>query len=241
MAAAEALGQTASQPKAPAYDVVTIRPSAPGGRAGADTTSDSYTARSMTLKMLLEDAYGVRQQLISGIPRPLEEPRFDLQAKVVDPETIRSLTDEQRPAMLLQVLQDRFRLKAHIEMKVLPVYNLVVLHGGPKFKDATNESLNNADMEVRRRMLTATAQPMPALANILTALVNRTVLDQTGLTGSYDFTLRWTPDATEAATDVMSAPGIFAAVEDQLGLKLRPGKGPVKTLVVDEAEMPGEN
>lgn len=234
-------GQTASEAKLPAYDVVTIRPSLPGGRGDTDTTADSYIAHNVTLKMMLEDAYGIRQPLISGLPRPLEEIRFDLQAKAVDPETIRGLKEEQRDAMLLQVLKDRFRLKAHVEMKVLPVYDLVVLRGGPKFKDAPKESVDNADMEVRRRMINATAQPMPALANILTSMLNRSVLDKTGLAGSYDFTLRWTPDAAEAATDVMAPPGLFAAVEDQLGLKLQSNKGPVRTLVVDAAEMPGEN
>jgi uncharacterized protein (TIGR03435 family) len=238
---AAAAAQTASGAKAPAYEVVTIRPSAPGGRADTDTTTDSYTARNVTLKMLLEDAYGIRQQLVSGVPKPLEQARFDLQAKVVDPETIRGLKDEQRAAMLLQVLEDRFHLKAHVEMKELPVYDLVVMRGGPKFKAATKESLANADMDVRRRTMIATAQPMPALAAILTALVNRSVLDGTGLTGVYDFTLHWTPEGMQEATDVMAPPGIFAALEDQLGLRLRPGRGEVRTLVVDEAEVPGEN
>jgi uncharacterized protein (TIGR03435 family) len=226
----------------PAYDVVTIRPSPPGGwRGDTDTNADSYLAHNVTLKAMLEDAYGIRQHLISGVPRALEDARFDLQAKVVDQETIHSLKDEQRPAMLLQVLEDRFRLKAHVEMKVLPIYDLVVARGGPKFKEATKESLENEDMEVRRRMLTASAQTMADLANALTGVLNRTVLDETGLAGRYDFTLRWTPDGSDAATDVMAPPRIFDAVEGQLGLRLRPGRGEVKTLVVDEAEMPGEN
>ena len=226
----------------PAYDVVTIRPSPPGGwRGDTDTNADSYLAHNVTLKAMLEDAYGIRQHLISGVPRALEDARFDLQAKVVDQETIHSLKDEQRPAMLLQVLEDRFRLKAHVEMKVLPIYDLVLARGGPKFKEATKESLENEDMEVRRRMLTATAQTMPDLANALTGVLNRTVLDETGLAGRYDFTVRWTPEGSDAAADVMAPPGIFDALEGQLGLKLRAGRGEVKTLVVDEAEMPGEN
>jgi uncharacterized protein (TIGR03435 family) len=226
----------------PAYDVVTIRPSLPGGwRGDTDTNADSYLAHNVTLKAMLEDAYGIRQHLISGVPRALEDARFDLQAKVVDQERIHSLKDEQRPAMLLQVLEDRFRLKAHVEMKVLPIYDLVLARGGPKFKEATKESLENEDMEVRRRMLTATAQTMPDLANALTGVLNRTVLDETGLAGRYDFTMRWTPDGSDAAADVMAPPGIFDALEGQLGLRLRAARGEVKTLVVDEAEMPGEN
>jgi uncharacterized protein (TIGR03435 family) len=226
----------------PAYDVVTIRPSAPGGwRGDTDTNADSYLARNVTLKAMLEDAYGIRQHLISGVPRALEEARFDLQAKVVDPETIHSLKDEQRSAMLLQVLEDRFHLKAHVEGKVLPIYGLVLARGGPKFKEATKESLENEDMEVRRRMLTATAQTMADLASALTGVLNRTVLDETGLAGRYDFTVRWTPEGSDAAADVMAPPGIFDALEGQLGLRLRAGRGEVKTLVVDEAEMPGEN
>ena len=241
MAATPAPSQSAIEAKAPAYEVVTIRPSAPGGRPDADSDSDSYTARNVTLKMLLEDAYGIRQQLISGVPRSLREARFDVQAKVVDADTMRRLKDEQRPAMLLQVLQERFRLKAHVEIKLLPVYELVVMRGGPKFKEATKESLANADMEVRRRRLTATAQTMPALADALTGVVDRTVVDKTGLAGSYDFTARWTPDGAEGATDVMAPPRISDGLQEQLGLRLRPGKGEVRTLVVDEAQAPGEN
>jgi uncharacterized protein (TIGR03435 family) len=242
MFAATGWGQAAGGKKTPAYDVVTIRPSMPGGgRPDTDTSANSYTARNVTLKMLLEDAYGIRQPLISGVPRPLREARFDLQAKVVDADTVHNLKDEERQAMLLEVLNDRFRLKAHVEMKVLPVYDLMLMRAGPKFHEATKESVANADMEARRRMITATAQSMPALANILTSMLNRSVLDKTGLTRVYDFELRWTPDAAEAATDVMAPPGIFAALEDQLGLKLRSGKGSVRTLVVDEAELPGEN
>ena len=225
----------------PSYDVVTIRPSAPGWRrADLDANEDSYTARGATLKMLLEDAYGIRQQLISGVSGPLLEARYDLQAKVVDPDVIHRLTDEQRPAMLLQVLQDRFHVKAHVEMKVLPLYELVVARGEPKFKPAPKESVDAPDMEVHRRMIDAKAQGMASLANILTAMINRSVIDKTGLPGTYDFTLQWSPDA-EAGADVMAPPGLFAALEDQLGLKLRPAKGPVRTLVVDEAEMPTAN
>jgi uncharacterized protein (TIGR03435 family) len=238
-ASANASGLSAHE--LPAYDVVTIKLSAPGGRgADFDTNEDSYIARGATLKMLLEDAYGIRSQLISGITGPLAETRFDLEAKVVDPDAMRKLTDEQRPAMLQQVLEDRFRVKAHVEMKELPLYELVLARGGPKFKQAAKESVDAPEMEIHRRMLDAKAQAMPALANVLTATIGRSVVDKTGLEGNFDFSLRWSPDA-EAGADVMAPPGLFAALEDQLGLKLRSAKGPVRTLVVDEAEMPTSN
>ncbi len=81
----------------------------------------------------------------------------------------------------------------------------------------------------------------------LTGAVGRTVIDKTGLAGNYDFELKWTPEhgdqpsADSGQTDAQSGPSIFTALEEQLGLKLQPSKGPVQTLVVDHVEMPTEN
>ena len=93
---------------------------------------------------------------------------------------------------------------------------------------------------MHNRELTAHDIPMASLASTLEGQVHRTVIDKTGLTGSYDFTLKWSPDdGSTAQTD--AAPYIFTALQEQLGLKLQPAKGPVETLIVDHAEMPSEN
>jgi uncharacterized protein (TIGR03435 family) len=85
--------------------------------------------------------------------------------------------------------------------------------------------------------------PISAVANQLGYALNRTVIDKTGLTGKYDLSLKWRPD-NQPPSDNSSGddlPGLFTAVQEQLGLKLEPSKGPVDTLVIDHIEMPSEN
>jgi uncharacterized protein (TIGR03435 family) len=131
-------------------------------------------------------------------------------------------------------------LKAHTETKILPVYELVVIKGGPKFKQSAGDSTGSRGTSIHNRELTAHDIPMRSFASTLEGQVHRTVIDKTGLEGSYDLTLKWSPDdATSTQTD--SAPIIFTALQEQLGLKLQAAKGPVETLVVDHAEMPSEN
>lgn len=96
--------------------------------------------------------------------------------------------------------------------------------------------------------ITAGATPVSSLVFTLTSVVGRTVIDKTGLTGKYNFELKWTPEhGVQASTDngqadpENSAPSIFTALQEQLGLKLQSSRGPVETLVVDHIEMPSEN
>jgi uncharacterized protein (TIGR03435 family) len=92
--------------------------------------------------------------------------------------------------------------------------------------------------------MTGTAIPISSLAGNLAFRVERNVIDKTGLTGRYDINLKWTPEDLEGKTDASAdnnAPDLFTALQEQLGLKLEPSKGPVDTLVVDHVEMPTEN
>jgi uncharacterized protein (TIGR03435 family) len=229
--------------KVPAYDVITIRPDKSGSGSVSINVHDArYSATNVSVKKLLQNAYDIRENLISGVPGPIDSARFDIEAKVVDPDrkTLESLTGKQRQSMLRPLLIDRFQLKVHTEIKTLPVYDLVVIKGGPKFKQSTDQGSNNRDMEVRNTALAAHDLPMASLADTLAGLVNRTVIDRTGLAGNYDLALKWSPDdASEAQTD--SAPSIFTALQEQLGVKLQSAKGPVETLIVDHVEMPAEN
>ena len=159
--------------------------------------------------------------------------------------------------MMQAMLADRFKLKAHRETKDLPMYALVVAKGGFKLKDADPnntypngikgpDGVSHAGMMMMRRdMLTAQAVPISSLAGNLAGQLHRIVLDRTGLTGKYDITLRWSPDEMsneqqDAATTI-SAPSIFTALDEQLGLKLESTRGPVDAIVVDHIEMPSEN
>jgi uncharacterized protein (TIGR03435 family) len=231
--------------KLPAYDVVSIKLNKSGsGSVNVHSDDNRYSASNVSLKDLLENAYGIKKDLITGVTGPIESAHFDVEAKIVDrdPDALKKLTGRQYGQMLLPFLAERFRLKAHTEIKTLPVYELVVVKDGPKFKqseDDTHGSGTSTHGDHNGRELSAHNLSMTSLASTLTNEVHRTVIDKTGLTGKYDLGLKWSTDDGAAQAD--SAPEIFTALQEQLGLKLQAGKGPVETLVVDSVEMPSEN
>jgi len=231
--------------KLPVYDVVSIKPNKSGNGAwGWGGSADSYTGTNLSVKSLLQAAYDIKPDLISGVSGPIDSARFDVIAKIVDPDpaVMKKLTDKQRQAMLLPFLIERFQLKAHTEAKILPVYELFVIPDGPKFKQSSDSSHQGAGWGIRDNhgTITANSFPMTSLASLLTDVVHRTVIDKTGLTGKYDISLKWSQyDGTDQPAD--SGPSIFTALQEQLGLKLKSAKGPVETLVVDHIAMPSEN
>jgi uncharacterized protein (TIGR03435 family) len=258
-----------SDVKVPAFDVVSVKPNkSDSGMVRIMGKPDGYSATNVSLKMLIQGAYGIREDLISGAPSWADAARFDIDAKVAgsDVEALKKLSPEQRRSILQPLLADRFRLKVHTETKQLPVYELVLAKGGSKLKEATAgdtyaNGIKGPDgvgrggmMRVGRGQLNAQAVPMTSLANMLSQQLHRTVIDKTGLTGKYDLELNWTPDQgsdpmfkgsegsqrTDTALDT-SGPSIFTALQEQLGLKLQSAKGPVETLVIDHVEMPSEN
>jgi len=230
----------------PPYDVASVRVN----NNAADTGSlnfhdDALIVRNLPLDYIIEFAYDIPSDRVSGLPGSLKDQRFDIDAKVVPsdgskpPET----TASQDQAKLILLLVDRFQLKVHIEPKVMPTYDLVVAKGGPKVKlsqDELKDSTWNINGENTSKVLTGKGAAMGDLASALTDEVHRKVIDKTGLTGHADITLKWSDDvAAEAGgPNVIS---IFTALEDQLGLKLQPSKGSVDTLVIDHVEMPSEN
>src|SRR6185503_13747331 len=109
--------------KLPEYDVVSIRPNKSGsGSVDVESNIDRYAATNISFKGLLEDAYGIKKELISGVSGPIDSARFDVVAKIIDPDpkVIRKLTNGQRQSMLLPILAERFQLEAHTEIKILP-------------------------------------------------------------------------------------------------------------------------
>ncbi len=231
--------------KLPVYDVVSIKVNKSGsGSVNVNSDDNRYSASNVSLKDLLENAYGIKKDLISGVSGQVGSARFDIEAKIVDrdPDALKKLTGKQYGQMLLPFLVERFQLKAHTETRILPVLELVVIKDGPKFKqsgDDTHGSGTSTHGDHNGRELTARNISMTSLASSLTNEVHRTVIDKTGLAGKYDLAVKWSTDEGSAQAD--SAPEIFTALQEQLGLKLQPGKGPVETLVVDSVEMPSEN
>jgi uncharacterized protein (TIGR03435 family) len=236
-----------SDAKIPSYDVVVIKPNKSGtGSSRISSNMNLYNATNVSLKILLQDAYDLNEDLIAGIPDSIESARFDIQAKVVDtdPDVLKKLDTEQRRAMRRAILVDRFQLKAHIERKTLPVYEMVVIKGGPKFKTSSNNGNSGYSIHTHNIQngteLVARNISMASFASALYAQVHRTVSDKTGFASKYDLDLKWSADdSADPGSD--SGPSIFTALQEQLGLKLRSAKGPVETLVVDHAEMPSAN
>jgi uncharacterized protein (TIGR03435 family) len=227
------------------FDVVSVKQNNSGdGSWGINIHDNTLTATNVPLEMLIEFAYDLKEDLISGLSGPVNSAHFDVVAKIVPPDDKPvKLADGQLQAMLIPVLVDRFHLNAHLQPKVLPVYDLVVAHGGPKLKLSAAERTDsswNINGENTSKVLTSKSATMPDLAAALGDEVHRQVVDKTGLTGSADITLKWSDDvaADAGGSNVIS---IFTAVEEQLGLKLQSSKGPVDTLVIDHVEMPSVN
>jgi uncharacterized protein (TIGR03435 family) len=149
--------------------------------------------------------------------------------------------------MLQAVLAERFQMKVHQEDREAPIYALIVAKNGSKLKEATEAGADSLNVE--RGQIIGHSLSLQELAKGLTGgNTGRVVVDRTGLTGKYDFTLTWTPDQGAAppgpdggATENVPGPSIFTAIQEQLGLKLEPAKGPVKTLVIDHIERPSAN
>ncbi len=249
--------QTASPPS---YDVASIKPSkAPEGSTLLFRTG-AFTAKGMTLKSLIKEAYGIEDDQISGAPKWVGSQTYDIEAKVdgADAATLEKLSEDQFKLMFQSFLRDRFQLKVHWETKELPVLALVVAKGGPKLQqakpgDTYPDGLKGPDgkpaghagmMMWGRGRLTGQGVPIGNLVPPLTQELGRIVQDKTGLTGKYDIELRWTTD--DAAPDSRSAsdspgPSIFTAMQEQLGLKLESQKAPVQVLLIDHVEQPPPN
>jgi len=246
------------QPVAPAkvitYDIVSIKRSKPGGIGNAmRNMPDGFIWSNCLLESMIGGIYGNRPDLISGLPGWASSVHYDVQAKVApeDMETYNKLHGRERTRMSQQFLEDYFKLKAHIETKEMPIYELVIAKGGPKLQEASTADTVDAiklpdgtpvkgfGSWMGRGQLGGHQVPVSFLLSALTGATGRSVVDKTGLTGKYDVILKWNPDPENASAD--APPGIFTALEEQLGLKLQSAKGPVKSLVVDHVEQPAEN
>ncbi len=238
--------------KAPAFDVVSIHQNNTATDGHHHIYNDSgeshFRTVNLSLKDLLQFAYGLPKSQILGGPPWLDSTMFDIDAKSdpsMDAQLHKLPSDQarrQKQLMVQAVLADRFQLAAHQETRQLPVYGLVVAKGGPKFKSS---KINGTTIETgRSRMHIAGSDDTVAiLARELAQVLGRIVVNNTGISGRYDLTLIWTPDdaLTNGAPDSNAPPGIFTAIQEQLGLKLESTKGPVPVLIIDRVQPPSAN
>ena len=232
--------------KVPSYDVVSIKPDrSDTGRVSIHIDDGIFDALNVSLKNMILSAYNLKGPQLFGLPKWGDSAHFDIKAKIIHPDknVLEALTSDQFQSMQQPILTDRFQLKFHHEMKLLPVYELVILKGEPKFQEATPAELKGEQgVGVHNRRMVGTAVPIASLTEELSRQVQRVVVDKTGLTSMYSFQLTWSPDdAPPPAPDVTAPPDIFTALQEQLGLKLQPGKEMIDTFVIDHVELPSED
>lgn len=229
----------------PVYDVVSVRENRTGStNMRWQYGADSFLGENVTLVSLLVHAYGLRPDQLSGAPPWASSTRFDVKAKVVDPdlERMKHLTRQQRIDMLLPVLKERFGLRAHFETKEMPTYDLVAAKGGIRM-DALQPKQDDANSKgsfmFGRDRVEISSGALSILTNALAMQLERSVVDKTGLTGVYSLKLKWAPNPESADADGL--PSLFTALQEQLGLRLQPSRGPVQVLVIDHIERPSGN
>jgi uncharacterized protein (TIGR03435 family) len=224
-----------------AFEVVSIRPSDPDIKVlTSNADPNNFKMTGTTLMLLVMNAYDLHDFQIEGAPTWMKSAHFDITAKVEAPASTGESEDWSARQKLLQarlqsLLADRFKLRVHKSSKEMPAYGLVVAKGGPNLQTSTK----NTGYRTGPGLFVCSATSTIDLADMLTDVVNRTVLDQTKLTGEYAFNLKWNPNETTNTTSDL--PGIFTALQEQLGLRLVPTKGPVEVLTIDHVETPSEN
>ena len=251
------------------YQVTSIRPNnSPNHLFRLMFTPNELSATGITVNALIQEAYGIEGNRITGAPAWIDS-KYDIEATVDSGAAaqIGKLGEEQRSLvtkhMLQELLAHSFKLRVHADTKELPTYSLLVAENGPKLQqakpgDAAASGLKGPDgrpagphtvlMSLDRGRIssvTAKEMSMADLARLLSRELGSTVVDKTGLAGSYDVALHWTPDSNQLGGAGNSPQGsgssISAALEEQLGLKVESQIGPATILVIDHVEEPSEN
>jgi uncharacterized protein (TIGR03435 family) len=224
-----------------AFEVAPIKPASPDAteRGITQRPGGRLSTSNATLKQLVYLAYRVMPFQVSGGPDWVGSDGFNIEAKPADAKT--DLVQFRQ--MIKTLLADRFQLKFHMETKQLPVYELVVSKRGAKLTEDKSENREVGMTNLRGEMQGDKAT-MPMLASSLSRTLQRQVLDETGLKGAYTFKLQYSPDpkpGDESPAPPSDGASIFTALQEQLGLSLKPTKGPVEVLVIDYAEKPSAN
>jgi uncharacterized protein (TIGR03435 family) len=241
----------------------------PGGR---------FSVRNMPLRTVITFAYQIQPFQLKGGPDWLTSDRFDIVAKADgEPPLMTTGAADPLRLMLRKLLADRFKLVAREETQELPVFDLVLANRdgktGPQLRRSETDCA--AQMAAAMKARSGGAPPAPpgpnspmrcgvtigpgtirfggnplsALANSLAPLVQRVVIDRTGLTGAWDFELTYTPEPGQGLLGPLppgverppidpNGPSLFTALEEQLGLKLNAARGPVTVIVIDSVEQP---
>jgi len=239
------------------FDVVSIKPVAapPERRGGGFLPGGRFVTPNATLYALVQEAHDLKAYLlVNNGPSWITSDQFSIEAKATATSATQLLVAQMRP-MLRDVLTERFKLRTHRESRELPIYNLVFARRdqrlGPRLRPTR---IDCATAEGRERALAVMADGHRPCGTIMSTgffaadgvdfkqvtgpFFDRPVINRTGLSGLFDWELKWTPEPDLAGFD---GPALSTAFEQQLGLKLEAGRGPVEVLVIDSAERPTPN
>jgi uncharacterized protein (TIGR03435 family) len=251
------------------FEVASVKPNRGDGPTESGTQPGGrVTMINVPVRMLIRSAYQVQDEQIVDAPNWINTEHFDVVAKAAA-EIPRPTPDNPGPlpSLMRSLLVERFKLAVHRETREFPAYALRLarrdgklgpqLHrstadcaaiaaarGGSAGPPPSGTDRPRCGIRAAGGEMIAGGLPLSQLASLLSSMVQRVVIDKTGLTGIFDFELKWTPDRTPPGTPASTAPGdpdapsIFTALQEQLGLKLESAKNPVEVLVVDHVERP---
>jgi uncharacterized protein (TIGR03435 family) len=236
----------------PSFEVATIKPSKPDeNRKFLTVQGRKMVEVNYSLKDLIGFAYGLHSTQIAGLPAWAENDRYDITGQ---PDGEGMPSGAQLKRMLQKLLVDRYKLTFHHDQKQLSVYVLSVAKSGPKLTKSAHDPKGLPGIGFRQlgAMFAVNASMNDfCVLGLQGTVLDRPVLDHTGIDGKFDFTLNWTPDDSQFTTlgvkvppptDAANAPpNLYTAVQEQLGLKLEATKAPADVLVVDHAEKPTDN
>ena len=254
----------AEQEPQPAFEVASIKRDVSGQPGPQYRMFPGFMVQRATLKDLVTMAYWIHDFQLSGGPGWINSDRYDIEAKADSPTAFSQEYRMLQLRRLQTLLRDRFNLAVHREMKELPVYELAVARGGAKLQPPACIQRNPGDLTIAPGKTMrdycgwggmapgryeATSGNVSDLASDLSGVLERIVVDKTGIVGRFHIQLTFTPDDSVkrfpdfpgAPQPPADGPNIFTALQEQLGLKLESAKGPVELLVIDHVEKPSEN
>jgi uncharacterized protein (TIGR03435 family) len=235
----------------PKFDVLTIKPSDPN-RPGKLFTIRGRRVMTIntTVKDLVTFGYSIQSKQIANAPTWFEQ-KYDIDG-VPDVEGQPNI--QQMRTLIRDALVERFGLKFHNEQRELSVYALTLGKGGPKMTITADKPSTPGNFIFRGlgRLMVTNSTMKDFCHGMQEAVMDKPVVDQTGLTDRYDFNLNWTPDQSQFAAmggnvpppnfdDPNAPPSLYTALQEQLGLKLESTKANTDVMVIDHIDVPSAN
>lgn len=226
----------------PSFEVATIKPADPGDHnQGFRLDGHRISIEANNLTSIICFAYSVQKTQIINAPSWFDDQRWNIDGV---PDIEGKPSWHQYRSMLRKLLSTRFSLQMHPEKRELSVYALTPAKGGPKLEKSESDPDALSDASGHgvgaAQYMKYTNNSMADFAQVMELMVDKPVVDRTNLSGRFDFTLLWTPDTLRAA-EPDAPPGLFTAVQEQLGLKLEATRAPTDVFVIDSASRPTQN